>query len=70
MVIPGGKYAVGHFELSNREFQQVWNTMCLWLTESGYQQGDGNTYELYHNYYKLRPEKKYIVDICIPVKPL
>ncbi|MDR2951117.1 MAG: AraC family transcriptional regulator [Prevotella sp.] len=70
MIIPGGKYAVGHFELNNHEFQQAWNTMCLWFTESGYQQGEGNTYELYHNYYELHPEKKHIVDICIPVKPL
>ncbi len=38
--------------------------------ESGYQQGDGCTYELYHNDYTTHPEKKHIVDICIPVKPL
>lgn len=70
LAIPGGKYAVGHFELSNEEFQQAWNTMCNWFVESGYQQGDGCTYELYHNDYSTHPEKKHIVDICIPVKPL
>jgi len=70
MIIAGGKYAVGRFELNNHEFQKAWNTMCMWFTESGYQQGDGNTYELYHNNYELHPEKKHIVDICIPVKPL
>lgn len=52
------------------EFQKAWNTMCHWFTESGYQQGDGCTYELYHNDYTTHPEKKHIVDICIPVKPL
>ncbi len=70
MTIPAGEYAVGHFELSNHEFQKAWNTMCLWFTESGYQQGEGNTFEIYHNYYELHPEKKHIVDICIPIKPL
>jgi AraC family transcriptional regulator len=70
MIIPGGKYVVGHFELGMHEFQKAWNTMCHWFTESGYQQGDGCTYELYHNDYTTHPEKKHIVDICIPVKPL
>ena len=70
MVIPGGKYVVGHFELGMDEFQQAWNTMCHWFTESGYQQGDGCPYELYHNDFTTHPEKKHIVDICIPIKPL
>lgn len=70
MVIPGGKYVVGHFELGMDEFQQAWNTMCHWFTESGYQQGDGCPYELYHNDFTTHPEKKHIIDICIPIKPL
>lgn len=70
MVIPGGEYAVGRFEINDHEFQKAWNSMCLWFTESGYQQGDGNTFELYHNNSQFHPEKKHIVDICIPVKPL
>lgn len=70
MTIPGGKYVVGHFELGMDEFQKAWNTMCHWFTESGYQQGDGCTYELYHNDYTTHPENKHIVDICIPIKLL
>lgn len=68
--IPGGKYAVGHFEIDPTEFPKAWNTMCSWFTESGYQQGDGCTYEYYHNDHTQHPEGKFIVDICIPVKPL
>lgn len=68
--LPAGKYAVGHFELKETEFEKAWNTMCEWFTESGYQPGDGCTYELYHNHYSDHPEHRYIVDICIPVKPL
>lgn len=70
MTIPGGKYVVGHFELGMDEFQKAWNTMCHWFTESGYQQGDGCTYELYHNNYTTHLQKKHIVDICIPIKLL
>lgn len=70
MTIPGGRYVVGHFELGMDEFQKAWNTMCHWFTESGYQQGDGCTYELYHNDYTTHPERKHIVDICIPIKLL
>jgi AraC family transcriptional regulator len=68
--VPAGKYAVGRFEIRETEFEQAWNTMCSWLTESGYQPADSPTYEFYHNDYCEHPEHKFIVDICIPVKPL
>ncbi len=68
--VAAGKYAVGHFEIKETEFEEAWNTMCCWLTESGYQPGDRSTYELYHNEYSDDPEFRFIVDICIPVKPL
>jgi AraC family transcriptional regulator len=70
MKIPGGKYVVGHFEINAMEFQQAWDSTCFWLSESGYQPADANPYELYHNNNEEHPEKKFIVDICIPVKPL
>lgn len=70
LTIPRGKYAVGRFELGFTDFEKAWNSMCHWFTESGYQQGDGCTYELYHNDYTTHPEQKHIVDICIPVKLL
>ncbi len=68
--VPAGRYAVGRFELKETEFEMAWNTMCSWLTESGYQPADSPTYEYYHNDYNEHPEHKFIVDICIPVKPL
>lgn len=68
--LPSGKYAVGHFEIKETEFEEAWNTICAWLTESGYQPTDSPTYEYYHNDYSADPEHKFIVDICIPIKPL
>jgi AraC family transcriptional regulator len=70
MTIPSGKHVVGHFEIGPTEFQQAWDSVCLWLSESGYQPADASPYELYHNNHELHPEKKFIVDICIPVKVL
>jgi len=70
MVIPGGKYATGHFEIIESQFEQAWNTMCLWFTESGYEPGEGYSYELYYNNHEEHPEHKFIIDICIPVKTL
>ena len=70
MTIPAGRYAVGRFEIGVTEFEKAWNTMCMWFTESGYQPGEGCTYELYHNDHNEHPEKKFILDICIPVKLL
>ena len=71
MAIPGGKYAVAHFELKDDEYGDAWNTLFGgWLPESGYQPADGPSYELYLNDPKQHPEGKCIVDICVPVKPL
>jgi len=70
MSVPEGRYAVGHFEIVETQFEQAWNTMCLWFTESGYQPGEGNSYELYYNDHTKHPEHKFILDICIPVKAL
>ncbi len=68
--VPAGRYVVGSFEIDETQFSQAWNEVCLWLSESGYQPDDKNPYELYHNDHKEHPEKKFIVDICIPVKPM
>jgi AraC family transcriptional regulator len=70
MNIPAGKYAVGYFEIDETEFEQAWNAMCIWVSESGYQPADGNPYELYHQDPAHHPENKFVLDICIPVKVL
>jgi len=71
MPIPGGKYAVARFELAADEYQHAWDAVCGgWLPDSGYQPDDRPCFELYQNDHKEHPEQKFIVDICIPVKPL
>ena len=67
--IPAAKCAVGRFQIDEKGFEKAWNTMCLWMTESGYQP-EGNPYELYYNSPEDDAERKLDLDICIPVKPL
>jgi AraC family transcriptional regulator len=71
MTIPGGKYAMAHFEIYENEYEDAWNAVYgNWLPESGFQPDDRPCFELYLNDPKEHPEHKHIVDICIPVKPL
>jgi AraC family transcriptional regulator len=71
MELPGGMYAVGHFEILPHEYQDAWDSMCgSWLPGSGYQPDDRLPFEQCLNNPEEHPEGKHIVHICIPVKPL
>lgn len=71
MAISGGRYAVARFELASDEYGDAWNAVFGgWLPESGYQCVDSPCYELYLNNPEEHPEKKCIVEICVPVKPM
>jgi AraC family transcriptional regulator len=70
-VIPAGRYAVAHFEITPDQYGNAWNALYGgWLPDSGYQPADGPCYELYLGDPKQHPEGKHIVDIYAPVKPL
>lgn len=68
--LSGGLYAVGRFELSMPEFSAAWKAMFDLLEENGCKCGCGHHYEIYQNNHDEHPEKKFIVDICIPVEPV
>jgi AraC family transcriptional regulator len=71
MIIPGGKFAVAHFEILPHQYGDAWEAvMGGWLPESGYQPDDRMCYELNYNDPKEHPEGKHIIDICEPVKPM
>lgn len=70
MIIPGGTFAVGRFELTETQFEAAWDSMVTdWLPVSGYQPDDRLCYEICLNNPGEHPENKHIVDICFPVKP-
>ncbi len=71
MTLPKGKVAMARFELVPGEYEAAWTAVFQdWLPESGWQCDDRPCFELYHNNCEEHPEKKSIVDICIPVRPM
>ncbi len=70
MTIPGGLFAVAHVEIAADQFGAAWGAVMEWLSTSGYQPDDRMCYEVYLNDHETHPEKKFILDICEPIRPL
>jgi AraC family transcriptional regulator len=71
MNITPGRYAIARCEIDESQFQEAWNWVCCeWLPVSGFQPEDSPCFEMYHNDNAEHPEKKFILDICVPIKPL
>jgi len=67
MELEAAKYVIARFELTAQEFQQAWDWVYNeWLPTSGYQPEDKPSLEMYPEEPK---DGKFIVDICVPVKP-
>ncbi len=70
-VVPAGKYATAHFELTADQFQEAWNFVYgEWLPKSGFQPDDRPCFELCLNDPNEHPEGKHIVEICVPLKSM
>jgi AraC family transcriptional regulator len=68
MEIEAAKYVVARFELTAQDFQQAWEWVYgQWFPSSGYQPDDKPCFEMYPEEPK---DGKFIVDICVPVKPI
>ncbi|MDW3193983.1 MAG: AraC family transcriptional regulator [Cytophagales bacterium] len=65
--IKSGKCIIGSFEIGMHEYEQSWTGLFVWMNENGYQKADREPFEIYHNDFNQHPEKKSIVDFCIPV---
>jgi AraC family transcriptional regulator len=70
MNIPGGTYAIAHFELDPMEYEAAWQALYgAWLPGSGYQLDTTRpAFEVYLNDPREHPEHKHIVDIYLSVK--
>lgn len=62
-----GKNIIGHFEIEPAAFETAWNSLFIWMNEHGYKKDDRYPFEIYHNDFHEHPEKKCIVDLCIPI---
>jgi len=66
--IEAARYVVARFELTATDFQEAWEWVYgQWFPTSGYQPDDKPCFEMYPEEPK---DGKFIVDICVPVKPL
>ena len=66
--IEEGKFIVGRFEIGLEEFEKSWTGLFIWMNENGYKKADRNPFEMYHNDFNEHPERKCIVDFCIPIE--
>lgn len=57
------------FEIADMDFAKAWDEAFRWFMEKGYACDDSPCLERYHNNPEEHPEGKWIVDICIPIKP-
>jgi AraC family transcriptional regulator len=66
-VIPGGKFAIYHFEGSPKQIYGAYQSMfTIWLPKSGCQIDERYSYDIYR---KVDCDQNFmIIDICIPVK--
>ena len=68
MVLSGGSFAVGTFNLNSQEYGQAWGYMCgQWLPSSGYKPADSVPFERYTQT-GVDESGRMSVDICIPVE--
>ena len=65
--LPKGRHIVGSYFIGIHEFEKAWQSIFLWMNENGYQYKRTFPFEIYHNNFKEHPQKKCIVDFCIPI---
>lgn len=65
--IEAGKCIVGSYFVGLEDFEKSWTALFLWMNEKGYKMRPTQPFEIYHNNFKEHPEKKCIVDFCIPI---
>jgi AraC family transcriptional regulator len=69
--LKGGEFAVYRFIGKDIEIAQAYQDIFGdWLPDSGYQVDDRPCMEIYLNDPEKDPEHKFVMDICVPVKPL
>lgn len=58
----------GHYEIQINDFEKAWTGLFIWMDKNGYEKSEIEPFEVYYNNFNDHPEKKCIVDFCIPIK--
>lgn len=66
--IKKGKFIVARLLIAPVDFGKSWESLFVWMNENGYNKAEGNAFEFLYNNYNEHPEKKCIVDLCIPIE--
>lgn len=66
--IQGGKYAVGRFQISSKDFSNAWESMSLWMVENGYHDCDAAPFEIYYSSKEDHHNDRFDVEICMPIE--
>ena len=69
MTLPGGLFAVGHFEIDPSEYGAAWSEVYHYIPQSGHVPDERMCYEVYLNDPATHPEGRHVVDIYEPVRP-
>ncbi|MFL8801798.1 MULTISPECIES: GyrI-like domain-containing protein [unclassified Clostridioides] len=70
MIIPSGKYLVGHFDISKHEYSDAWDFMYNeWLSNGNYKLRSSFPFEVYLNNPNNHPQNRHLVDIYLPIEP-
>ena len=71
MTIEGGLYAIGHFEITGKQFEDAWDYMYQkWLMTSGYVPRNASPFEVYLNDSQKEKSDIIKVDIYMPIEPI
>lgn len=71
MILEGGMYAVGHFQIQKEQYSDAWDYMYQeWISGSGYVPRDYNPFEVYRNVPSAGEGHIHEVDIYVPIEPI
>ncbi len=71
MILEGGLYAVGHFQIQQEQYSGAWNYMYQeWLTCSGYVPRNSYPFEVYRNDPYANENHIHEVDIYVPIETI
>lgn len=71
MDLPGGRHAVAPFDGSTADIEAAYRYLYgTWLPGSGFEPADVPCFEIYHSTPDDDPEGHFVMDICIPLRPM
>lgn len=68
VTMEAGTCITGRFEIGLDEFEKSWTGLFIWMNENGHKKADREPFEIYHNNFNEHPDRKAIVDFCIPIE--